>query len=397
MSQVGQNDNTPVQLAVQPDGKIVALSTIQHSSLYLDGKILVTRYNPDGTLDPTFGADGRVVFDAAPNGEHAGGLALQDDGRIVVSGVLLRSLTPYDIGPSLIMFRLLPDGSLDPSFGGAAAGGATAAPDGSHMTSGCTRTCRTWRSSPDGDILGGGGADQQPMLVRFNANGSRDAGFGTNGKLVPALPGINGLNDMAVQQDGKILLLPAGGDFLVARLNPDGSFDATFDGDGRATVGFGYGTPVAISLELLPDGAVLIAGSTPCPPDAPQTGGDDAVVAKLTATGALDATFADGGKLRTAAVGPYNSGAARGHGAPGRARARRRPHPPRWVARALPEPLDVRRRPLPRRRHAGRQLRLRRAVHGRSWRDDEFRRVPPRHGAAARRVAAAVRQRRHRS
>ena len=94
-------DDQASAMALQPDGKIL----VGGGS---GGRFALARYNPDGTLDPTFGTEGTVIT-AFGGGESAAALALQPDGKIVVAG-----------GPrsaNFVLARYNPDGRLDLPFG----------------------------------------------------------------------------------------------------------------------------------------------------------------------------------------------------------------------------------------------------------------------------------------
>ena len=126
--------------------------------------------------------------------------------------------------------------------------------------------------------------------------GDLDPAFDGDGMRVLATAGIVG-HDVAVQPDGKIVVAgsslngsPAQYDgFMVWRLNPDGSLDETFDGDGTASVNFdGADYPRAVALQ--PDGKIVVAGQTRV-----SASDDDMAVARFTPRGELDATFDPGG------------------------------------------------------------------------------------------------------
>jgi len=98
-------------LALAPDGRIVA-----GGSAYVHGTydFALARYENDGTLDPTLGGDGTVTTDLRPNGrDQAYAMALLSDGRMVVAGS-----SENGDDADLALARYMPDGSLDPSFGG---------------------------------------------------------------------------------------------------------------------------------------------------------------------------------------------------------------------------------------------------------------------------------------
>lgn len=94
-------------VAVQPDGKIVVAAEGRGAdSVYW----AVLRFLPDGRLDPGFGVGGAAVLTQTDPGE-ARGIALQPDGRIVVTGAA------WCAEKCFAAARLTPDGQLDPSFG----------------------------------------------------------------------------------------------------------------------------------------------------------------------------------------------------------------------------------------------------------------------------------------
>ena len=72
-------------MAIQADGKIVAAGVAADQAR--DSKFALARYNSDGTLDATFGVDGKVETDFTPRDDGAAGVAIQADGRIVAAGM----------------------------------------------------------------------------------------------------------------------------------------------------------------------------------------------------------------------------------------------------------------------------------------------------------------------
>jgi uncharacterized delta-60 repeat protein len=112
----GPSNDTPVAVVVQGDGRIVAVG----STGSWDGgsrMLALARYLPDGRLDPGFGGDGTVVtrFHAQAVSNGIGAVAVQADGRIVVVGT---TALPGRARPGdFALARFLPDGRFDPSFG----------------------------------------------------------------------------------------------------------------------------------------------------------------------------------------------------------------------------------------------------------------------------------------
>jgi serralysin len=104
-------------IAIQPDGKIVAAGFAGLRSFSSSNSMFaVARYDTDGTLDPTFGGDGRVITDFTPRDDLLAGFAIQADGKILVSG----GAGVYNANPKLAVARYNIDGTLDNTFSGTA-------------------------------------------------------------------------------------------------------------------------------------------------------------------------------------------------------------------------------------------------------------------------------------
>ena len=122
---------------------------------------------------------------------------------------------------------------------------------------------------PDGKILIAGINSFSPMffcIVRYNADGTRDLSFGTDGlvKTDVGEPANDGISDMVLQPDGKIVAMGSvfiGGNYqtVVARYNTDGSLDSGFDSDGITYVDLGSGSDPAEAIGLQPDGKIVFA------------------------------------------------------------------------------------------------------------------------------------------
>jgi uncharacterized delta-60 repeat protein/uncharacterized repeat protein (TIGR01451 family) len=113
---------------------------------------------------------------------------------------------------------------------------------------------------PDGKIVAAGGSSGRFALARYLPNGSLDASFDGDGKVLTG--GGGGASDVVLQGDGRIVVAGSngpGGDFAVLRYNPDGSQDTGFGTGGVATVDFG-GADAAYGVALQPDGKIVAAG-----------------------------------------------------------------------------------------------------------------------------------------
>jgi uncharacterized delta-60 repeat protein len=98
-------------IALQPDGRIVAAGT--STSGPFTTRFALARYRSDGSLDPTFDGDGKVLTALGSGGDFAYDLALQSDGRIVVTG-----MSESGGNRDFALARYNSDGSLDPTFHG---------------------------------------------------------------------------------------------------------------------------------------------------------------------------------------------------------------------------------------------------------------------------------------
>lgn len=156
---------------------------------------------------------------------------------------------------------------------------------------------------PDGKLIIAGWAKTPSALAfavsRVNADGSLDAGFSQDGRVVFPITSVSRGYAAALQPDGKIIVAGSSGngfdeDFAVARFNPDGSVDNTFNGTGYHVIGLSY-TDTAYSVAVQPDGKIVLIG----------TADSDFGIVRLNADGSLDSSFDGDGKVLTQ-VGPGN-------------------------------------------------------------------------------------------
>lgn len=234
-------------MALQPNGKVVVVGS---SCILNDNStcnFAMTRLNPNGTRDLTFGGFGqlgRVTTDFAGDLDQARKVALQADGKIVVAG---RTLTSN--GMVFAVARYNSDGTLDPSFGGD--GKAT-------FAVGSGGEAYDLAIQPDGKIVVVGGGESNIRAIRINPNGTTDSTFGPRGKVsIDFNNKLDVATAVGIQTDGKIVIggaaQPAVGFFFEAalvRLNSNGTLDSSFDGDGRFTQNFTPGNDTITDLEV---------------------------------------------------------------------------------------------------------------------------------------------------
>ncbi|MBC7626960.1 T9SS type A sorting domain-containing protein [Ferruginibacter sp.] len=263
---------------LQPDGRIVvAGSTININSGYIaiigPETYEIARFNTDGSLDNSFNESG-IILSAFSFANFATGVALQTDGKIVVTGNGLVSNASNQV---IQLARYNSDGNLDSSFGN---GGSVQF--GFRVNSNCVTI------QNNGQILVGGS-----VLLRYNTDGTLDNLFNGNGK-----EDIGGINEIAVQADGKIVLRLNGG-FSLARINAKGGLDSTFNSNGNVTIDFGGTNDQANSLAIQTDGKIILAGKTST------SATSSFAIARYHPNGSLDNSFSSDGK-QVVAVGSYS-------------------------------------------------------------------------------------------
>jgi uncharacterized delta-60 repeat protein len=257
MTDLGSGD-VVWDLALLPDGRIVAGGSVGE-------EFGIAVYFPDGTPDPSFGGDGTVVTTVEiPGGEQdlsefehgIRGVALQQDGRIVVAG-----MANVDIE----VHRYLQDGTLDPTFSG----------DGVLIVdTGGWDYCRDVAIDGQGRIVLGSYTEDRAskptvadyLPVRILPTGDLDPSFGAGGLARLDYGGWERVRGVALQPDGKIVL--AGGsnpaeleapDTSVVRLLEDGTADPRF-GDGGSVVVDQGDEDAARAVTVDANGAILTVG-----------------------------------------------------------------------------------------------------------------------------------------
>lgn len=216
-----------------------------------------------GVLDTTFGTNGRVATDFFGRHSNSFSVVVQPDGKIVVAGYVLDYNYVQNI--DLAIARYNPDGSLDTSFGNGgkvitavsaiddAAHAVTIQPDGKIVVAG---SASLFRGTSTTDFL----------LVRYNTNGTLDTTFGGDGIVTLNKSAGDFFFAVAVQPDGKIVAVgrhsDGGHTGAVIRYNSDGTLDGSFgDGGLLSLKPTGFGTLDLQALILLPGNRILVGGT----------------------------------------------------------------------------------------------------------------------------------------
>ncbi|MFL5341788.1 MAG: FG-GAP-like repeat-containing protein [Gemmataceae bacterium] len=317
--------------AVQPDGKIVVVGSVNNtdpSRAAPTAEFAIARLNPNGSLDTTFGTNGEVTTKFGSGiDDVAQDVQVLANGQILVAGTAGTN--------AFVVSRYNADGGLDTTFGnqggivyqtsevavgaklqvaadnslllvahthGAVVGDtwiakfdSTGQVVSSFGTNGAVRV-GGWDSNItlqlDGKILVAGPTNQvitgwngpsDFMLMRYNANGTRDTSFGSGGVVVTHFAaGDSQGTVVAVQTNGDIvvggvvnnvagagLADPVSGvatntglDFAMARYHADGTLDSAFGSGGTLAIDFNSFSDTLSELKVLGDGTIMVAGSS---------------------------------------------------------------------------------------------------------------------------------------
>jgi uncharacterized delta-60 repeat protein len=277
-------------VALQQDGKIVVAGATGWGDDFS-----VARYSADGVLDRRFGRRGRVWTNLGGD-DDAFDVAIQSDGRIVAAG---------SSGGDFALARYDADGKLDPSFGG----------DGRVTTDlGGVEGGRGVAVQPNGRIVVAGsteaGEEEDVVLARYLPDGRLDPAFGREGTVVMDIGGDEYAEALALQPDGKIVVAGYAAEdgywfsFALARFTRGGRLDRAFGDDGVVLTEFRYGPAYALAVALQPDGKIVAAGSAWSLGEPQAEGGARLSVlqfglARYRSDGRLDPGFGDGGTVMT--------------------------------------------------------------------------------------------------
>jgi len=265
--------NTQVfDIVRQTDGQVVAVGRKVGATLPTS-QLTVFRLQADGLIDTTFGTDGIFGLSVAEHGDrHIGTSAVLDpDGRIVVAG---------SRDDQVIVVRLLPDGSLDDSFG---ISGVFAGPETHGVALADPGALTSLLRTADGGYRVTASNAAGCQVFALTALGATDDAFGTSGITTVDAPSAasTACNSMVSQPDGRLLVAGnASGQGFAARLLEDGQPDPGFSADAVSDA-MADATAVAAG----DDGSVVVAGR----------GVSGESIMRLQMNGELDALFGNGG------------------------------------------------------------------------------------------------------
>ena len=280
----GSGRDSGQSVALQSDGKIIVAGYCNVGGY----DFAIARYEADGSLDTTFGSGGMVFTPVGTGSDYGYSVLVQPDGKLVLVG------TSYNgTDNDLALVRYNADGSLDTSFG---TGGKVTTPVGTDVDDNCNEVA----IQADGKIVVAGWTainGNDFAVVRYNPDGSLDTTFGAGGKVISRVgAGDDRIDGMTIQPDGKILVvgradMGSSYDLAMTRFDADGSLDTGFGSNGRVTLDVAGGYDMAYGVVVRADGKIVVNGNA-------NTGVTyDSFLARYNADGSLDTGFDGQGAL----------------------------------------------------------------------------------------------------
>lgn len=280
--------------AIQSDDKIVVAGYFYVSDYHAN--FVVARYAADGSLDSTFGINGKMVTYFTRAGlatAYPKAVFILPEGKILVGGYRVDApgSSPNEKTPSqginyyFVFARFMANGDIDSSFG---SNGQVQYLIGAFSPFG--QSMNAMMMQPDGSILTAGQLDGF-CIIKFLANGSVDSSFAINGKFVDPTSGFYP-NDITIDSVGRILIAGyMGYDIAVRRFSATGVVDSSYADSGILTVDFFGLDDVANSILLLNDQSIVLAGY------ADSSGVKKIALLKCLDDGFIDSAFGNNGKV----------------------------------------------------------------------------------------------------
>jgi uncharacterized delta-60 repeat protein len=272
------------KLRIQADGKYTLFTTIQSTvNSVSNNDILGMRFNTSGTLDTTFDTDGILTLAYFSLNDNFG------DFNCFGSSIILSGNTQENvILGKIAVVKLTSTGGFDTTFD----------TDGKLFFTfpyGAGDYVYTSEIQSDGKILVGGTSffnfKDFYSVARYNANGSIDTTFGTNGLVLIDNSNYGSVNDIAIDANGKIIVAGGNTYAVVLRLNSNGTLDTTFGTNGFANFTTSFSS--ANDIKVLSNGKILIAGNEAYTIGTTFSG--NFMLVRLNSNGTLDTTFGTNG------------------------------------------------------------------------------------------------------
>lgn len=262
-------------IALDSSNRILVAGYVTQSQ----SNILLARYNTNGTLDTTFNSPTGYIIYSIGAGSNANGVGVQSTGRIIVGG---SSVT--DGIPSITLLGFTSSGTLDTTFG--SSGIVLSNP-------GVINILTALAIQSDDKIVALGTADGVLTIIRYNANGSIDTGFGTSGIFQPNISSSMKAYDITLDSSGRIIIAASIIESnvlksVVIRVTSGGALDTSFNTTGYVIQSILYGSEY-YAVVAQSDNKIIASGYA--------IGGlsNELTIARYLTTGALDTAYGTNG------------------------------------------------------------------------------------------------------
>src|SRR6266852_4390525 len=296
-------------VVVQGDGKILVAGSTFDPSTGTAG-IVLARYSANGSLDTAGFAGGFVSAPIGPGTSvDNASLALQGDGSIVVAGATSTG--------NFVLRRYGSTGVLDPNFGTTGTGGTTTTHVGPSAMGPAIALQSGGKIVAAGASGSLASPPMDAVLVRYNTNGTLDTSFGSagTGMVFTDIGSSNNFaNAVAVQTPGDKIVVAGHAfvdfaadtsDIALLRYNADGTPDTGFGTSGAVVTNLGaFDNAFSVALYPDPDNRIVVSGNTG------SGAAVSAAVLRFTPNGALDTTFGTGGIVTASPTGPSAAASA---------------------------------------------------------------------------------------
>lgn len=283
--------------AIQPDGKIVVVGTYSSGNTPFAPAMFnafVMRYHPNGTLDSSFGANGKVLVSLGNECNFAK-VKVLPNGKILTAGNV-------QIGTTMLylLLQMNANGTYDVNFG-----------NGGVVSTLFPHEAGLWDVDVlhDGSIIASGNEgpydpspnpnfDIQMCMIKYTSTGKVDSNFGTNGIVYVDIDPFTDdiIHNLHEQSDGKLIATGVGNNQgVILRFLPNGIMDSTYDGDGIKTVGH------VTRISVLQSNDKLITANNYL-----NAGGQDIKLVRYNTDASLDTTFGVNGNINHAISGTNN-------------------------------------------------------------------------------------------
>lgn len=240
----------PTAISTQSTGKIIIAGTRYDSANY---GMRLMRLNSDGTTDNSFGVNGIATTAFGTLRSSVSAIAIQSDNKILMAGTVFRSFGEGDFA----VVRYTSAGVLDGTFNGNGKHIVNFNVGTSTLSKASAITLQ-----PDGKILVSGQIGSSIALVRFNINGTLDSTFNQSGIVITNISSNRVDNGLRVtyKDDGKIILmsgvsmiLPNSGSTALVQYNANGTLDTQFGTNGILLL-----KPKNLAYKVLKSGKIIV-------------------------------------------------------------------------------------------------------------------------------------------